>query len=318
MMMISSGADQITSSSDVEWSKFGIVGAALALAVAPGENDDQHQHRNDDQQHQAGGDVDDVALLPGDVAGRIEHRALAGAHSRQAAATRISVPGTSRPEMELLQHCAALYKADAVPTLDILSDFAKQMLCGKKARRSCVDAPERVTRVAAPAGDDCSMTAPRVRVQFDAARARRADRQRASRHRSRPARSQSASSSAAPASSSTSSSTRSPRCWSSRRWSSRYVDPLTGTLYSFALFSLAFVGRPFGTLDLHRARPEAWPRREADHRAVPARRLDDGDRLAAELRAGRRRSASGCSASSAFARASRLAAPGTACRRCCR
>ena len=27
-----------------------------------------------------------------------------------------------------------------------------------------------------------------------------------------------------------------------------YVDPLTGTLYSFALFSLAFVGRPLGTL----------------------------------------------------------------------
>src|SRR5689334_2108853 len=27
-----------------------------------------------------------------------------------------------------------------------------------------------------------------------------------------------------------------------------YVDALTGTLYSFALFSLAFVGRPLGTL----------------------------------------------------------------------
>lgn len=27
-----------------------------------------------------------------------------------------------------------------------------------------------------------------------------------------------------------------------------YVDPLTGTLYSFAIFSLAFVGRPLGTL----------------------------------------------------------------------
>jgi MFS family permease len=27
-----------------------------------------------------------------------------------------------------------------------------------------------------------------------------------------------------------------------------YVDPLTGTLYSFALFSLAFIGRPIGTL----------------------------------------------------------------------
>jgi MFS family permease len=27
-----------------------------------------------------------------------------------------------------------------------------------------------------------------------------------------------------------------------------YVDPLTGTLYSFALFSLAFIGRPLGTL----------------------------------------------------------------------
>src|SRR6187402_3786237 len=27
-----------------------------------------------------------------------------------------------------------------------------------------------------------------------------------------------------------------------------YVDALTGTLYSFALFSLAFVARPFGTL----------------------------------------------------------------------
>lgn len=27
-----------------------------------------------------------------------------------------------------------------------------------------------------------------------------------------------------------------------------YVEPLTGTLYSFALFALAFIGRPFGTL----------------------------------------------------------------------
>src|SRR5690348_1952966 len=27
-----------------------------------------------------------------------------------------------------------------------------------------------------------------------------------------------------------------------------FVDPLTGTLYSFAIFSLAFVGRPIGTL----------------------------------------------------------------------
>lgn len=27
-----------------------------------------------------------------------------------------------------------------------------------------------------------------------------------------------------------------------------YVDPVTGTLYSFALFALAFIGRPFGTL----------------------------------------------------------------------
>src|SRR6201989_1690261 len=27
-----------------------------------------------------------------------------------------------------------------------------------------------------------------------------------------------------------------------------YVDALTGTLYSFALFALAFIGRPFGTL----------------------------------------------------------------------
>jgi MFS family permease len=27
-----------------------------------------------------------------------------------------------------------------------------------------------------------------------------------------------------------------------------YVDPVTGTLFSFALFSLAFIGRPFGTL----------------------------------------------------------------------
>jgi MFS family permease len=27
-----------------------------------------------------------------------------------------------------------------------------------------------------------------------------------------------------------------------------FVDPLTGTLYSFALFALAFIGRPFGTL----------------------------------------------------------------------
>ena len=32
------------------------------------------------------------------------------------------------------------------------------------------------------------------------------------------------------------------------QWVFPYVDPLTGTLYSFALFSLAFIGRPIGTL----------------------------------------------------------------------
>ena len=31
-------------------------------------------------------------------------------------------------------------------------------------------------------------------------------------------------------------------------WVFPYVDPITGTLYSFALFSLAFIGRPIGTL----------------------------------------------------------------------
>ncbi|WP_133365869.1 MFS transporter [Qipengyuania sediminis] len=31
-------------------------------------------------------------------------------------------------------------------------------------------------------------------------------------------------------------------------WVFPYADPLTGTLYSFALFSLAFIGRPLGTL----------------------------------------------------------------------
>ncbi len=32
------------------------------------------------------------------------------------------------------------------------------------------------------------------------------------------------------------------------RWSSPIVDRLTGTLYSFAIFALAFIARPFGSL----------------------------------------------------------------------
>ena len=63
-----------------------------------------------------------------------------------------------------------------------------------------------------------------------------------------PARSPSASSSAAPRNFSTSSSTPSRRSWCFRSSSSRIVDPLTGTLYSFAIFALAFVARPIGTV----------------------------------------------------------------------
>ena len=40
----------------------------------------------------------------------------------------------------------------------------------------------------------------------------------------------------------------SPRCWFFRRSCSPIVDALTGTLYSFALFALAFLARPVGSL----------------------------------------------------------------------
>ena len=89
---------------------------------------------------------------------------------------------------------------------------------------------------------------------------------------------------------------RSPRCWSSRRWSSPTSIRLTGTLYSFAIFALAFIARPIGSLIFIVDRPAHGRGVEADDRAVPARRIDRGDGVPARLRAGRRAVGAGCSA----------------------
>ncbi len=136
--------------------------------------------------------------------------------------------------------------------------------------------------------------------------------------RSRPARSPSAWSSAARPSISTSSSTASRRCWCSRRCSSRSPSRLEGTLYSFVVFSFAFIARPIGTIAVHGDPAPLRPRRQADDGAVPARHLHRRHRLPAGLREHRLRLRSCCCRSSASARASRSAARGTACRRCWR
>jgi hypothetical protein len=63
-----------------------------------------------------------------------------------------------------------------------------------------------------------------------------------------------------------------------------YVDALTGTLYSFAIFALAFVARASARHgDFYSDRPHLWSRHEADSGVVPARHIDRGDRLLASL-----------------------------------
>ncbi len=63
----------------------GIVDRLLvALPVAPGEQQGQGDHRHDDEQHQAGGGEDQVALLHGHVARRLhDDEVAAGEHRRE-------------------------------------------------------------------------------------------------------------------------------------------------------------------------------------------------------------------------------------------
>ena len=127
----------------------------------------------------------------------------------------------------------------------------------------------------------------------DLERDARAD-QCASTARSPRATSPSAWSSAAPPSTSTSSSTPSPRCWCSRSCSSRSSTRSTGTLYSFAIFALAFIARPFGTVIFMAIDRALRPRHQADDRAVPARHARPRHRLPAGLRRDRHRVRSCC------------------------
>jgi hypothetical protein len=111
---------------------------------------------------------------------------------------------------------------------------------------------------------------------------------------------------------------RSPRCWSSPAGL-----PLCRSAHRHALFLCDLRARlhraPDRLADLPVDRSQPRARHQADHRAVPARRLDHGDGLPARLydRIGALVGdpARRCSVS---ARASRWAAPGTACRRCSR
>ena len=65
-------------------------------------------------------------------------------------------------------------------------------------------------------------------------------------------------------------------------------DRSTGVLWSFAIFALAFVARPFGTVIFIGDRPALRARRQADRRAVPARLRHGRHRLHARLSAGGR------------------------------
>ena len=77
---------------------------------------------------------------------------------------------------------------------------------------------------------------------------------------------------------------RSPRCWCFRELVFPEVDALRGTLYSFAIFALAFVARPIGTVIFTAIDRTYGTRREADRRPVSARQLDRRHRLSAGLR----------------------------------
>ena len=54
----------------------------VARAIPPRENADKSDHRDDDQQHQAGREDDEIALLQSDVAHRVEHDHVATAEQR--------------------------------------------------------------------------------------------------------------------------------------------------------------------------------------------------------------------------------------------
>ena len=96
-----------------------------------------------------------------------------------------------------------------------------------------------------------------------------------------------------------------------------FVDALTGTLYSFALFALAFIARPVGTL-IFMAIDRRYGR---GVKLTIALFLLGGSTTAIAFLPGYARSASPHRCSwrcSASARAWRWAAPGTACPRCSR
>jgi hypothetical protein len=63
---------------------FRLVGRlAVARPIAEGEEGRQRHHRDDDQEHQDGRLHEQVALLFGDIAGRVEHDEIAAAQRRQ-------------------------------------------------------------------------------------------------------------------------------------------------------------------------------------------------------------------------------------------
>ena len=76
--MIISGTVQITSSSVVEWCHSGSYSASgVALAVFPGKEQRECDHRHDDDEHQQGGGNDHLALLGGNVTSRVQDNGLA-------------------------------------------------------------------------------------------------------------------------------------------------------------------------------------------------------------------------------------------------
>ena len=138
------------------------------------------------------------------------------------------------------------------------------------------------------------------------------------RRRSRRATSPSAWSSGARPSTSTTSSMASPRCWCFPAIFFPFESPLDATLLSFAVFALAFIARPIGTVVFMEIQ-RRWGRyTKLTLALVPARAHPRPGSPSCPGTAPWARSRSPCSRSSGSARALRSAVPGTACRRCSR
>ena len=76
----------------------GIVGGVpVRLPVVPREEHDQDQNRDDDEQHQRRRGEDDVALLGGDIAGRLENDEIAAAQDERQGERGDGAQGARRP-----------------------------------------------------------------------------------------------------------------------------------------------------------------------------------------------------------------------------